>query len=116
MLLLGRLKNIAILQLSIIVLSLGGIAAKKAASFGFTTMEFYSYYSLEICCIGIYALMWQQIIKRYDLSTAYSNKGSLIVWTFIWAVLIFNETITLFNIIGAIIIIAGITLVFKNAE
>ena len=36
------------------------------------------------------------------------------IWTFIWAVLFFQETITVTNILGAAIIIMGIVLVFRD--
>jgi uncharacterized membrane protein len=74
------------------------------------------YYSLEILVIGIYAILWQQIIKKFERSVAYANKGSLIIWTFIWAVLFFQETITVNNILGAVLVIVGIVLVFKDAK
>lgn len=104
------------LQTPILLLSIGGIIAKKASQEPFFSLSFIVYFILEIVVLVLYAILWQQILKRFDVSVAYSNKGSVIIWTFIWAVLLFNETITLFNIIGALIIITGITLVFRNVE
>jgi len=110
-----KIKNVVFLQFSIFVLSLGGIAAKKASAFSLASMGFFVYYGLEILAIGVYAIIWQQIIKRFDLSVAYANKGSLIIWTFMWAVLFFHENITVNNILGAVLVAAGIMMVFKDA-
>lgn len=113
---LHRWLDIVFLQLSIVILSFTGILAKKASAVAFLSKDFNIYYGLEILVIGLYAILWQQIIKKFELSVAYSNKGTLIIWTFIWAVLFFQETITVNNILGALLVIAGIVLVFKDAK
>lgn len=110
-----KVKNILLLQSAIFLLSLGGIAAKKAAAFPIISINFLIYYSVEIVIIAIYAALWQQIIKKFELSVAYLNKGSLIIWTFIWAVLFFGETVQVYNVLGAILVISGIVMVFRNA-
>mgnify|MGYP001022902197 CR=1 FL=1 len=112
----SRLVDIAFLQLSILILSLAGILAKKASTVGFLSVEFITYYSLIILIMAVYAILWQQIIKKFELSVAYANKGTVIIWTFIWAVIFFQETITLYNILGAILVLTGIVMVFKDAE
>jgi drug/metabolite transporter (DMT)-like permease len=108
--------DIAFLQLSILILSLAGIFAKKASTIDFLSIEFITYYGLIISIMAVYAILWQQIIKKFELSVAYANKGTIIIWTFVWAVLFFQETITLNNILGAILVIAGIVMVFKDAK
>lgn len=66
---------------------------------------------LEFVCLGIYAVIYQQALKRFPLSVALSNKGITVILTLMWAVILFNEQITTFNIIGSVCIIAGIGLV-----
>ena len=63
-----------------------------------------------ICVMGLYAVLWQQILKRVELSLAYMFKGTSIVFVMLLAHMIFGEQITWNNIIGAIIIILGIVL------
>ena len=60
--------------------------------------------------MGLYAILWQQILKRIELSLAYMFKGISIVFVMLLAHIIFGEQITWNNIIGAIIIILGIVL------
>jgi drug/metabolite transporter (DMT)-like permease len=111
-----RWLDVVFLQFSIVILSVTGILAKRASAVGFLSRDFIIYYGLEILVIGIYAILWQQIIKKFELSVAYANKGTIIIWTFIWAVLFFQETITINNILGAVLVIAGIVMVFKDAK
>lgn len=63
---------------------------------------------LEIVFLGIYAFIWQQVLKKFSLVTAISSKGIIVILNLIWSVLIFQETVTLCNILGAFIIIFGI--------
>ena len=53
-------------------------------------------------------MIWQQVLKRLDLSVAFANKGITIIWGILWGILLFGEKITFGMVIGAIIVIAGI--------
>lgn len=66
-----------------------------------------------ICVMGLYAILWQQVLKRIDLSTAYMFKGTSLVFVMLLAAMLFGESITWTNIIGAVIIIFGIALYAK---
>lgn len=63
--------------------------------------------------MGVYALLWQQVIVRMPISTAYMFKGTSLIFVLLFSVLLFGEAITLNNVIGAVIIIAGIILFAK---
>lgn len=64
--------------------------------------------------MGVYALLWQQIIKRMPLSTAYMFKGTGLIFVLLISALLFGEAITLNNVLGSAIIIAGIVLYAKS--
>ena len=64
--------------------------------------------------MGIYAICWQQILKRIELSTAYMFKGTSLIFVMLLAFVIFGEEITMMNIIGACVIVLGITLYAKS--
>lgn len=66
-----------------------------------------------IFVMGTYAILWQQVLKRIELSTAYMFKGTSLIFVMLLAALLFGETITWTNIIGAIIIVFGIALFAK---
>ena len=66
--------------------------------------------------MGLYAVLWQQILKRIDLSLAYMFKGTSIVFVMLLAYVLFGEQITWNNIVGAIIIVGGIVLFANSVE
>lgn len=64
--------------------------------------------------MGAYAVCWQQILKRVELSTAYMFKGTSLIFVMLLAWILFSEQITLNNIIGACVIVIGIVLYAKT--
>ena len=64
--------------------------------------------------MGVYAMLWQQVIARMPLSTAYMFKGTSLIFVLLFSAFLFGETITFNNIIGAVIIIVGIILYAIN--
>lgn len=104
-------KSVLIIQGIIAIYTLAGVMGKLASQNEFLSFRFILFYGLEILVLGIYALLWQQVIKRFDLSIAYANRALAIMWTLMWAALFFRETITLKNLIGGMIIIAGTMIV-----
>ena len=82
----------------------------------FLSLKFCLFYGMSIFILGIYAIFWQQILKKFDLTTAFFNKAITILWGMLWGVLFFKETITLNMIIGAVIVLIGVGLVVKDYE
>lgn len=105
------LKYILLLQLIIMVYTLSTVAAKFASGKEFLSFEFILCYGIEILILGIYAILWQQIIKRFDLSIAYANRAIGLLWSIVWAILFFNEVVTIKNVIGVVIVIIGTMIV-----
>lgn len=64
--------------------------------------------------MGVYAMLWQQVIARMPLSTAYMFKGTSLIFVLLISALLFGEAITLNNVIGSAIIILGIVLFAKS--
>lgn len=64
--------------------------------------------------MGLYAVLWQQMLRRIELSMAYMFKGTSLVFVMLLAYILFGEQITWNNIVGAIIIIVGIVLFAYN--
>lgn len=63
--------------------------------------------------MGVYAMLWQQVISRMSLSTAYMFKGTSLIFVLLISALLFGETITINNLIGSAIIVLGIVLYAK---
>ncbi len=107
----NKFKHIIILQLVIMIYSLSSVCAKFASNEAFLSPKFILFYGIEIFILGIYAILWQQVIKHFDLSIAYANRATGLLWSVIFALFIFKENITFMNIVGIGVTICGIILV-----
>jgi len=110
-----RTKLYLALHILMMVFSLSAVCSKEASGHPVMSPGWILFYGLVIVILGIYALGWQQIIKRMPLSTAYANKAATVVWGQIWGLVFFNEKVTPGKLIGVIIIIIGIVL-HANAD
>ena len=105
-----KAKILILLSLSLVIQSLSSVFIKFAGQYETLFREFIIFYVLAIGCLGIYAIMWQFLLELIPLTTAYLRKGILYILILFWSVLLFKEHVTVNNIIGSIIIIAGISL------
>ena len=80
----------------------------------FMSWEYWLGLAGAIGVMGAYAIGWQQILKRVELSTAYMFKGTSLIFIMLLAWMLFGEQITLNNILGACVIITGIALYAKE--
>lgn len=109
-------KNILQLQAVVIIYTISSVMAKTASRHKEERLLFLLFFGLEFILLGIYALLWQQIIKKFELSVAYANRAMAILWSMIWAVLFFHDRITIRNIVGVAIVLVGIVLVNTDKE
>ena len=110
-----KLKDICILQIVIAIYTLSTVCAKFASGKEFMSFQFILYYGIEMMILGVYAIIWQQLLKKFDVSIAYANKAMGLLWSIVWAILIFNDTITIKNVIGVLIVIIG-TIIVNNED
>ena len=110
----SRLLDILLLQSIVIIYTINSIIAKFATGTQPFTVRFFLFYGAEVCVLGIYAICWQQMIKRFELSVAYANRSMAILWTALWAVLIFHEMLTVKQIVGIILVVTGTVIVNRN--
>ena len=94
----------------LVVFSLSGIMSKLASQHPFLSWQFIAFYGLMIVCLGVYAIGWQQVIKRLPLTTAYANRAVTVVWGIVWGVLVFHEQVTWQKLLGAAIVLVGVAL------
>ena len=104
------------LHVLLLVYSLGGICSKLAGQAEFLSAKFIVFYALVLFDLFIYALVWQQLLKKLPLVTAYANKAITVIWGMLWGILIFGEHITIGDIPGVALIILGIYLVVAADE
>lgn len=111
-----KMKNIALLQGVIIIYTISSVMSKEASASGGNLLRFLFFFGMEFVMLGVYALLWQQIIKRFALSVAYANRSMSVVWSMVWAVIFFHDTITIQNIAGVVLVVAGIWIINTDTE
>lgn len=104
------------LHFLLLLYSFCGVFSKLASQNQFLSIKFCLFYGTSLLILGIYAIFWQQILKKFSLTTAFFNKAVTIIWGMIWGVMFFSEKITLNMIVGTIIVLIGIGLVVKDYE
>lgn len=111
-----NIKNILNLQAVFFIYSIISIISKKASDQEIFSLEFIILYGLEVFILGIYALLWQQVIKKIELSVAYANKAVTLLWALVWGVVLFKEQITLPKIAGILLVMTGILVLNSEKE
>lgn len=109
-------KTLCALHILLMVYSMSSICSKKAADTPFLSLQFCLYYGVVILLLGIYAIGWQQIIKRMPLTVAFANKAVTVLWGLVWGVLFFQERVTAGKIIGILLVMAGVILYVRADE
>lgn len=103
-----------LLQISFLIYSCSSVVAKFASGNDVMSFKFILFYGLEVVILGVYAILWQQVIKKFELSVAYANKAVTLVWALLWSVLLFNEKLKWNHIAGVVIVIIGIVVLNLN--
>jgi len=93
------------------IFSFVGVMSKLAANSEFLSERFFFFVAIQIFILGIYAVLWQQMLKKFTLVSAMSFRGVVVILSLIWAIVIFRENVTAFNIIGSLLIMVGIYVV-----
>ena len=108
---------VVVILLSVNLLYTGvSIFTKYASQAEFMSWGYVCAVAGAIGVMGLYAVLWQQILKRIELSMAYMFKGTSLIFVMLLAHVLFGEQITWNNVVGAIIIISGIVLFANSAE
>lgn len=110
-----KIKNMIILHILLLLYSLCGVFSKLAAGYKFFNLKFIILYVLEMSMLLIYAIGWQQVLKRLSLTIAFSNKGITVLWSLVWGIFFFDEPISTSKIVGASLVIIGI-IIYSDGE
>ena len=104
-----------LLHLALLIYSTSGLFSKNASAHPFMSPPFLLFYGGMILVLGIYAVLWQQVIKRMDVTTAYANKAVTVVWGVVLGILFFKEKISLRQVIACGVIMIG-TVLYVRAD
>lgn len=97
-----------LLQIALIIVSFGAVCSKMAGRQEFLSIPFFAFYGALILILFVYAILWQQILKRISLVVAYACRGIGIIYAILWGVLFFKEEITWKMIAGAVLVLIGV--------
>ena len=78
------------LHLLLAVYSLSDVCSKTAAGAPFMSFRFLFFYGCVLGLLGVYAIGWQQVIRRLPLTVAFANRAVTVVWGIVWGVLFFR--------------------------
>jgi len=72
------------------------------------------FYFVSIFTLGIFAILWQKLLTKNDLSKVYIFKSTTIIWGMIFGFLFFKEHISMKMILGALITVIGVITILRN--
>lgn len=109
-------KTLLALHLLLMLYSCSSVLSKLASGYELFSPPFMLCYGGLIAFLGVYAVGWQQVIKRTPLTAAYANRAIVVVWGLVWGVVVFREGISLSQLIGCAMVVMGIVLFAADDE
>jgi len=109
-------KDYLLLYAAFGIFSGNSIMGKLASGYPMLSLPFLCFYGAGIGFLLVYAVIWQKLLKRFELTVAYSNKPIVTLLGMVWGVVLFHEPLTWNMILGAAVILFGIWLVVASHE
>lgn len=110
------LVDILQLQGAVVVYSLSTVAGKLASDYEFLSFNYILFFGLEFMILAVYAIIWQQMIKKFQLSIACANKALTLMWSMLWNFIIFSTGITVWKVVGVALVIVGVVIMNSDEE
>ena len=104
------------MHISFLIYSGYALCGKFASTQEFISKNFILLYGAVMFIMCVYAILWQQVLKRIPLSVASANKSITIIWGILFGKIVFDEKIKLNMILGAAIILTGIFILLTENE
>ena len=106
--------NVLILCVSIAIYSTSGIFSKLASGYDFLSMSYIVCLGGVICVLGVYAVLWQMMLKKVPLNQAYLFRSLGLVYGLCIAHFLFHENITIQNITGCCLVLTGMLVLLSK--
>lgn len=111
-----KIKNILLLQGAVVIYTFSGIMSKNVSANGDNPLKMLFFLGMEFVFLGVYAILWQQLIKRFELSVAYANRSMAVLWSMLWAVCFFGDRITAKNMAGVLLVAFGTLMINTDMD
>lgn len=114
---LSKRRNIILLAIvAVFMESLTSPCLKLGGRYPFLSTGYIAWFCLAVLILGFYAVCWQLILEKLPLTTAYLRRGFSYILIFVWATLIFHETITWKQILGILVISVGMVVSISDEK
>lgn len=112
----SKTRALLALQLLLLCYALSTVMQKLAAQQDFLSLRFLLCAGGMFLFLGVYALGWQQVLKRLPLTVAYAtSKAVVFLWMLVFGRLLFHERVSVRQLLGCALLMAGVVL-FALAE
>lgn len=108
--------QVGFIQGAVVIYSFSGVFQKLASRYPMLSLRFFLLYGCSLCVLFVYAILWQVILRKIPLTTAYSNRAISMIWSMVWSVVLFQEHITWNQVVGAVIICFGVYMVMSAKD
>lgn len=108
--------NYFVLHLLFVVYAMNTLLGRMAAPYSWTDLHRFILWGGALFLLGIYAIGWQVMLKKFTLGVAYANRSVVVIWGILLAWLCLGETISWTLAAGAVLIICGIILVSTEGD
>ena len=103
----------AALQAAVLFYSFSSLLTKLAGQEDGLTARFFLLYGGALVIMAVYAVCWQQFLRRLSLTTAYSSRTVSMIWSMILGALLLHEKIKLTAVIGTVLIFVGLYVIIS---
>ncbi len=107
----SNIKSLIFLHIILLIYVGSSVMSKLASGQQFLSFKFILMYGGVVLLLMVYAVLWQQVLKRLPLTVAFANKSAVMIWGMIIGAIMWHEKITWLMIAGTIIIVIGVCLV-----
>lgn len=102
------------LMFQILSLIFGKSAALRMPVFSARTVMRNGYYLASLACLGLQALCWPLALRHFPLFWSYLFMSGIYVAIPVVSRFVYKEKVTFFNVLGSVIIMAGIVIMFLS--
>ncbi len=106
-----NIKSLIFLHIILLIYAGSSVMSKLASGQELMSGKFILMYGGVVALLMVYAVLWQQVLKKLPLTVAFANKSAVMIWGMIIGAVMWHEKITWLMIIGMLVIIAGVCLV-----
>ena len=112
----GLISQYALILFALLFYSASSLCIKFASGYPTLSVGFVLCYGTAILILVIYAVLWQAVLKRVELSRAYAMKPLTMVISMFWGLVLFQEQITWNMVLGVAIILVGIRMAVSSND